>query len=211
MAAASNWYIIRAVPGSQRMARAIDGLPDYRKGESILERQCRDNGVEVYMPAFWETARHQRTNKLIERRYPIIVGYAFVNIAGEGFYKNVNKVESIQGFIKSGGVPIRFPAEDIGVLAAAEFERHGAYEKDRREREELYRKYRRNVLNKSLGLIFPKGRRKKIPLRMIAEEAIISLSPASRFRVQNILNELKALDDEEMACNSWRTHLESVA
>jgi len=191
--AASSWYIIRAVPGSQRMAKAIVGLPEYRKGETILERECRDAGVEVYMPAFWETARHQRTNKLIERRYPIIVGYAFVSISGEGFYKNVKNVDSIQGFIKSGGVPIRFPVDDIGVLAAAEFERRSAYENERREREELYRKYRRNVLNKSLGLIFPKGRRKKIPLRMIAEEAINSLSPASRYRVQNILNELKAL------------------
>lgn len=209
--AASNWYIIRAVPGSQRMAKAIVGLPEHRKGESILERQCRDAGVEIYMPAFWETARHQRTNKLIERRYPIIVGYAFVSIAGEGFYKNVKDVDSIQGFIKSAGVPVRFPEQDIGVLATAEFERRSAYEKERMDREELYRKYRRNVLNKSLGLIFPKGRRKKVPLRMIAEEAINSLSPASKWRVQNILNELKALDNEEMACNSGTDYLESVA
>lgn len=59
---ASNWYAVRAKPGTQRMARPLP-IPanitekerieaDRRKGESILERQLRQEGIDVYMPSF---------------------------------------------------------------------------------------------------------------------------------------------------------------
>lgn len=208
--AANHWYIVRVKPGTQRMAAAIPGLPPHRKGESIFERQCREAGVDCYMPSFWETALHQRTNKLIEKRCPFLVGYAFLNVGGEGFYSAFN-VDSVQSFIKSAGAPVSFPEPHVSALMLAEFERKQTYDFERMEREHLHRQYRRNALNRSLGLIFPKGRRKKIPLRMIAEGAIESLSPPSRQRVNAIINELKALDYEESACNSGTSYLESVA
>lgn len=192
------------------MAARRDGLPDRRRGESIVERECRNEGVEVYMPSFWVMLQHQRTNKLVEKRAPFLVGYAFVNIPESGFEK-VRTLDGVLCFVRGSNGPIAFKEEDLGVLILAEDERKRAYDAERNEKQAKSRQYRRNALNKSLGLVFPKGRRKKIPLRMLAEAEIDSLGAASRQRVLDIINELKALDNEEAACKSQPEQLISAA
>src|SRR5215217_3687729 len=72
------WYAIRTGIGAQRMAAANPALPDSRIGESIIERNMRDKGLDIFMPSFWVETKHRRTNSIIERRLPLLVGYAFV-------------------------------------------------------------------------------------------------------------------------------------
>lgn len=222
--AETNWYAIRAVPGSQRMARIIeasnDGLEtpeqtaarERRKGESIIERNLRNEGIDVYMPSFWSITQHQRTNRMSERRFPLMVGYVFVNIAERDFEK-VRRVEGVMCFMRPSPDrgPIAFRETDIGGLMLADFQKQQEWEREREARLVEGQKLRRNALNNRLGLIFPKGRRRKMPLRMAAEAAIDSLAPASRNHVLTILAELSAMDKEMEACRESSMKLYSAA
>lgn len=220
--AETNWYAVRTVPGSQRMARVLEPANDEteeqkatrerRKGESIVERNLRNEGIDVYMPSFWAITQHQRTNKMREKRFPLLIGYAFVNIRQRDFEK-VRGIEGVMCFLRPSPErgPIVFKDTDIGGLMLADFEKQQLWEREREERLIKAQSHRRNALNKRLGLIFPKGKRKKMPLRILAEAAIDGLSPASRQHVLLILNELKAMDQEMEACRMSTNHLHSAA
>ncbi len=222
MMADTNWYAVRAVPGAQRMARAIEPANDEteeqkasrerRKGESVLERNLRNEGIDVYMPSFWTITQHQRTNRMSEKRFPLLVGYAFVNIPQRDFEK-VRGVEGVMCFMRPSPDrgPIAFRDTDIGSLMFADFQAQQTWEREREQRLVTAQGFRRNVLNKRLGLVFPKGRRKNVPLRIMAETAIESLAPASRQQVLIILNELKAMDKEIEACRASSMALYSAA
>ena len=218
----TKWYAVRAVPGSQRMARAIEPANDEteeqkaarerRKGESILERNLRNEGIDVYMPSFWALKQHQRTNKMSEKRFPLLVGYAFVNIHQRDF-ERVRGVEGVMCFMRPSmdRGPIAFRDTDIGSLMFADFQAQQDWEREREERLSKAQGFRRNVLNMRLGLVFPKGRRKNVPLRVMAEGAIDSLAPASRQHVLAILKELQAMDKEMEACRASSMALYSAA
>ncbi len=220
--AETQWYAVRSVPGAQRMATILDPANDEteteklarerRRGESILERNLRGEGVDVYMPSFWDVTQHQRTNKLIERRFPLLVGYAFVNIEQRDF-ERVRNIEGVLSFVRPSfdRGPVVFRDTDIGSLMFADFQKQQQWEREREQRLTLSHAHRRNSLNKRLGLIFPKGRRKKVPIRMMAEAAIDELAPASRQHVLLIFNELRAMDEEMEACRARSTHLYSAA
>lgn len=220
---AEKWYIIRPMPWAQRMAARLPEPTkeeteqerlerERRRGESILERECRNNGIEVYMPSFWTTVKHQRTNKLINKRFPFMVGYAFVSVSAVDFEK-VRSMDSVMCFLKSSryGDNVALEEEDIGQLMLAEMLRKNDWERERHEKEALGRRQRRSNLTRSLGLIMPKGRRKKIPVRMYAEAEIDKLPPLVKSRVLHILKGLEDLDKEDAACNEARLGVKSVA
>lgn len=193
-----RWYAVRAVAGAQRMAAAVEDAAEHRIGESIVERNLRNEGIDVYMPSFWKDIRHQRTNKVIGKRFPLLVGYAFVLIR-EGDFERVRQVEGVSCFLRPS--PDRPPfhfrdADDIGVLMLADAERKMAYELERAEKQRLAREHRRNGLHHQLGLILPKGRRKKISMRYHAEQTMDQLSPGVKERVLSILKELDELEGE---------------
>ena len=71
-----------------------------------------------------------------------------------------------------------------------------AYELERAEKQRLAREHRRNGLHHQLGLILPKGRRKKISMRYHAEQTMDQLSPGVKERVLSILKELDELEGE---------------
>jgi hypothetical protein len=73
------------------------------------------------------------------------------------------------------------------------------------------REHRRREINRKIGLILPKGRRKKIPLRMMASAAINGLPPKTREYCRALLNELDSLEKREEACKEHRLTIESAA
>lgn len=207
-----RWYAIRARPGSQRMAKAIDDLPEARRGETVLERECRDKGVPVFVPSAWTVLKHHRTNKVIEKRFPIFPGYAFVRVSEEEFGL-VRQLDSFAYFLRSGrdADPSYFRDAEIFDLFLGDLQERDDYERTKKFREEEARTARRHALNRQLGLIFPKGRRKKIPVRLMAEAAINNMPPKTKERVLLILSELKSLDSEVDSCKSTTMPLESAA
>lgn len=195
----AKWYVVRAMPGTQRMASATPRSIEqqHRLGESIIERSIRNEGVDVYMPSFWRDVKHQRTNKIIAKRFPLLVGYVFVNIRERDF-ERVRRTDGVMCFLRLSPElpPASFSDEDIGALMLADMESKREYEAERQERERLAKQHRRNFLNRQLGLILPKGRRKKVSMRYAAEQAMAELSPAVKDRVQSIIKELECLDGE---------------
>jgi len=95
-AACSGTYeAIRVKPGYQRMAKAIEGCPEDRRGESIIERNLRNANIDVYMPAFWKELRKHRSRKLVERRMPLLVGYVFVRRDPRDGFDPVREVDGV--------------------------------------------------------------------------------------------------------------------
>lgn len=178
------------------MASMAANLPAKREGESIIERNLRNEGIDVYMPSFWQDVKHQRTNKVVAKRFPLLVGYVFVNIA-DGEFEKVRRTEGVMCFLRSsrdGGPACFREAEDIGTLMFADLERKSIYEQEREAKQKLANQQRRNALNRQLGLILPKGRRKKVSMRYAAEQAMEELSAPTRERVLLILKELESLE-----------------
>lgn len=193
----AKWYAVRAMPGTQRMAAATPRPVEqqHRMGESIIERNIRNEGFDVYMPGFWKDIKHQRTNKIMAKRFPLLVGYVFVNIRERDF-ERVRRTEGVMCFLRPSPdlPPASFKDEVIGALMLADMEAKRGYDIEREEREKLAKRHRRNALNRQLGLILPKGRRKKVSMRYAAEQAMNELSPATRERVLLILKELEGLE-----------------
>ncbi len=186
----SPWYAIRTVPGYQRMASPDERLPEKRRYESVIERNCRNEGFEVYMPSFFAETRHHRTNRIITKRFPLLVGYVFVDIPAMNF-EDLRSVDGVMCILHGGrGTgPIKFQGEDIGQVMLGEMEMYYKYLAER----EKQRKKRGDELRKGLRQIMPKGRAVRISMAEEAEKALDNLSTPVRGRVLGILNELNCL------------------
>ena len=209
----ATWYAVRIVPGAQKMARAIPNAPEHRVGETLLERECRNNGITIFMPSFWTVVRHQRTNKLIEKRFPLLVGYAFVRIDDKGFGA-VRDLNTVSYFLRGGGRYglASFPDETLVELYLAELDAKEQHSSLKRTGEAEVRKERRVILGRQLGTIFPKGRRKKVSIRMMAAAAMNSLTPKAKQRCASILEELEKLDRADVeSCKNPANPLTSAA
>lgn len=208
-----TWYAVRVAPGAQRMAKSLSTAHVERIGETLLERECREAGVSVFMPSFWTVVRHQRTNKLIEKRFPLFVGYAFVKIEDERFAL-ARDMKSISYFLRGGGFYglASFSDSKMLELYLADLEAKELHATMRRNGEADVRKERRVILGRQLGSIFPKGRRKKVPIRMMAAAAMSSLTPKAKSRCTAILEELENLDKlDAESCKSAANPLTSAA
>lgn len=196
----SRWYAIRVAPGYQRMAAADDRLPEKRRMESIIERNCRKDGFDIFMPSFYTELRHHRTKKIIRRRYPFLVGYAFVNLPKLNF-EELRRVDGVVCFLRGANYgPLEFQDGIIEALYFAEHERRQAFLYEQHCRNENERHEQIQHLRGQLRKILPKGRKARASMVEQAERAIDSLSPQIRERVQQILSELNSLmGDAEVA------------
>ena len=195
---AVRWYAIRVRPGYQRMAKAIEGASEGRRGESLVERNLRNEGIDVYMPAFWKEIRKHRSQKLIERRLPLLVGYAFVRRdPGDGFDR-IREVDGVGGMVslsRDGG-PIAFSEEDIRALMLAGFDKQQAYRFAKASATEEARHKRRKHLNTQLGRLLPRGRGRTVSLRYYAENNINKLDDKLKAHVLGIIELLDGLHDD---------------
>ncbi|ANL34096.1 transcription termination/antitermination NusG family protein [Rhizobium phaseoli] len=136
-----TWYAVKAAPGAQRCPSMRDGHD--RKGESIVERNLRNEGFEAFMPSYRIEVRHHRQGHWIERRFPIFVGYLFVNI-GPHDYRAVESVDGVSKILRYSKrfaekpMPFEFAQETIDRLRYIEWEQEQNFlvARARRQREE---------------------------------------------------------------------------
>ncbi|WP_312222582.1 transcription termination/antitermination NusG family protein [Rhizobium rhizoryzae] len=193
-----GWFAIRVTPGFQKMARLIADVDERRKGESIVERNLRNEGIDVYMPAFWKEIRRHRSRKLFARRFPLLVGYAFIyHDEGKGFDK-VRGVDGVSSILRMGsnGAPHIFRDEDLSEIAALAFLREQEFKRTRHEGIEDARARRRQSLNTELGRIIPKGRSRTNSLRQHAEAYLDTMVGGAKSRVLAIIQQLDDLQDD---------------
>ncbi|MBX4952084.1 MULTISPECIES: transcription termination/antitermination NusG family protein [Rhizobium] len=136
-----TWFAVKTAPGAQRCPSIREGHD--RKGESIIERNLRNEGFEAFMPSYRIEVRHHRQGHWIERRFPTFVGYLFINIGPDDFRKveEVDGVSKILRFTKSleqRPMPFAFPQETIDRLRYIEWEQEQNFllARARRQREE---------------------------------------------------------------------------
>ncbi|MGY5793680.1 transcription termination/antitermination protein NusG len=195
---AVRWYAIRVNPGYQRMAKAIEGAPEERVGESIIERNLRNENIDVYMPAFWKEVRRHRSRKLVERRMPLLVGYAFIRRDPRDGFDPVREIDGVGGIVslsRDGG-PVAFSEEDLQRLMLAGFNSHQEYRFNRATLVEDARHKRRKHLNTELGRLLPKGRSRTVSLRYHAEACIGELDDRLKAHVLGIMELLDGLEDD---------------
>ncbi|WP_457814158.1 transcription termination/antitermination NusG family protein [Sinorhizobium meliloti] len=189
----SRWYAIRTAPGYQRMASADERLPESRRMESIIERNCRKDGFDIFMPSFYTELKHHRTKQILQKRFPFLVGYAFVNLPRLNF-EELRRVDGVVCFLRDAKYgPLEFPDEEIEVLYFAEHERRQAFLYEQHCRKENERHEQIQHLRGQLRKILPKGRKARVSMVDQAERAIDSLSPQIKERVQKIISELNSL------------------
>ena len=146
------------------------------------------------------------------KRFPYLSTYAFIKAEGEKLerLRQSNYVATV--LRKPGGEGyVTFSHEYLVPLFVRNLEVVDAIVAFRAEQAELGRKLQREALNRQLGNIFPKGRRKRVSIRLLAEGSINSLPPRTKQRCQDILKELRALDDLTGSCNLQNTALHSAA
>ncbi len=189
----SRWYAIRVVPGYQRMAAVDERLPESRRMESIIERNCRKDGFDIFMPSFYTELRHHRTKQTLQKRFPFLVGYAFVNLPRLNF-EELRRVDGVVCFLRGANYgPLEFPDGTIEALYFAEHERRQAFLYEQHCRKENERHEQIQHLRGQLRKILPKGRKARVSMVDQAEKAIDSLSPQIKERVQKIIRELNIL------------------
>jgi len=189
----SRWYAIRTAPGYQRMAAVDERLPESRRMESIIERNCRKDGFDIFMPSFYTELRHHRTKQILQKRFPFLVGYAFVNLPRLNF-EELRRVDGVVCFLRGANYgPLEFPDGIIEALYFAEHERRQAFLYEQHCRKENERHEQIQHLRGQLRKILPKGRKARVSMVDQAERAIDSLSPQIKERVQKIISELNGL------------------
>ena len=193
-----GWFAIRVTPGFQRMARHVEDSAENLKGESIVERNLRIKGIDVYMPSFWREIRRHRSRKLIARRFPLLVGYAFIRHEEARGFQVVRDVDGVNGVLRVGkdGQPHMFSDDDLSEIAALAFQKEQDFRWTRHQAIETAKVKRRDKLNAQLGRIVPKGRSRVSSLREHAEKYIGMMAEAKKARVLSIIQQLDALEDD---------------
>ncbi|MBB3453914.1 transcription antitermination factor NusG [Rhizobium sp. BK313] len=193
MAAKELWYCIRTAPGAQRNAKAPEGTPGLL--ECVIERNLRNEGFRVFMPTVHYEVRHSRTKKWVERRFPLLVGYAFVDMFGKQF-EDVRRVEGVMCFLRrsvSSG-PYMMPERDISALIAIEEENRALIHKRRAEREARDRRALHQTTRKDREQILPKDTIATIcgksPFSGLVARVI---GPSSRGKVKAVIETLDSM------------------
>lgn len=181
-----RWYAIRTAPGSQRSPSITGDLPHQRgkDGCSIIERNLRNEGIDVFMPCVRRDVIHHRTRKWIDKCFPLLVGYAFVNLP-KGNFGQFEEVDGVSGFVRPGNSrfcePLVFPEGLIGKLRFTEFELEQQFLQQRlyrQRRQELWAQMDQQRPSRAeMRKLFPRGSR--LVLR--------PSSPVARFPV-NVLS-----------------------
>ncbi len=98
------------------MAAVDERLPESRRVESASERNCRKDGFDIFMPSFYKELKHHRTNQIIQKRFPFLVGCAFVGLPRLNF-EELRSVEGVECFLRGANYgPLEFPDSTIGTL-----------------------------------------------------------------------------------------------
>lgn len=176
----SRWYAIRVAPGYQRMAAVDERLPESRRMESIIERNCRKDGFDIFMPCFYTELRHHGTKQILQKWFPFLVGYAFVNLPRLNF-KELRRVDGVVCFLRGANYgPLEFPDGTIEALYFADHERRQAFLYEQHCRKENERHEQIQHLRGQLRKILPKGRKAGVSMVDDAESAIDFLSRRSK-------------------------------
>jgi transcription antitermination factor NusG len=157
MTSKERWFAIRTRPGTQRQAKPRIGEKNDRIGEFIIERNLRDAGFDVFMPSIYREIRHHRTEEYIVKRFPLMVGYSFVNDP-RSFYA-LGETDGVSGILGVAGMPMRINTSSVQSIRDAEDRELELMERRRLARIQKEKQLSRKLTRKEARELFPKNHR----------------------------------------------------
>lgn len=139
-----TWHVIMLSPGALRPDR-------FRPNETIVSRSLKEGGFSYYMPFERRAIIHAKTKKRIERQFPLMPGYGFVeNVTN---FEALRKCNGVNDVIKSAGKPIEIRPALVGEVRDAEQAINAEY-----DRKEIARQKREAMGSRALvAESFPVG------------------------------------------------------
>lgn len=139
---AAKWYALRLKPGASRPSRHDERLTN-------VEWSLKREGMSCYMPMELAMKIHHRSKLPIDKKFPLVPGYAFMQAGHDQNWKKVAECDFVASVIGVGGTPIPLPDEQIEKVQKAENDLRELYEyhKARRayEEEQRLRKVTRRI------------------------------------------------------------------
>lgn len=202
----AHWVAIRVKPGYQRMASKWEAANAERQMETIIERNLRTERFEVFMPGFCVETRHHRTKQWMQKRFPMLVGYAFVNLPRFNF-EELRTVEGVMCLLKpvKEMPPVRFSEADIASLRNAEEEAHQNFLQRREQRIRAEAAKDRKLPRRQLEKMFPAN-----STAVIADGAPFEgmlarvLGPSSRGKVKAVIDTLNGFTSIDIPLENLR-------
>lgn len=157
MASNERWYAVKTRPGTQRQAKPRVGEAADRKGEFIIERNLRDAGFDIFMPSTYREIRHHKTEEFIVKRFPLMVGYSFVNDP-HSFWA-LSECDGVSAILGIAGMPMRISTADVKSIREAEDREVEQMERRRLARIQKEKQLDRKLTRREARELFPKNRR----------------------------------------------------
>jgi transcription antitermination factor NusG len=144
----TNWYAIRLKPNAQRLSKQDARLTN-------IEWSLSQEGIEHYLPQERREIIHHRTKKPIDKRYPLIPGYAFV--CGVDDWLKLHKCDFVAGVLGVRGTPMSIRSSHVEAIMAAEEKIREDYEKAKAFRRQKERERDEHIPQRRLRVMFPAG------------------------------------------------------
>lgn len=150
MAANTSWYALRLKPGAARPYRNDARLTN-------IEWSMTQEGLSCYMPMELVLKIHHRTKKPIDKRFPIIPGYAFMEAGPGQNWEKVRDCDFVASIIGSAGRPLPIPLEWIVLVKQWEDQWLKSYEYKKMLKAMEEERRTQKVTRRSVSEQFPAG------------------------------------------------------
>lgn len=106
-----HWFVIRLKPGASAPSRQDSRI-------SKIEYSLKRAGVEYYFPVERSEKIHKRTKVLLDKRRPLMPGYAFVFDVQDWY--QLHRIDFVAGVLSVAGKPVLIREDLINGVREAE-------------------------------------------------------------------------------------------
>lgn len=142
-----SWFAIRLSPGASRPHRFYPGCQ--------VEVALRQAKIDHYFPVELHSKRHHRTGEYLDKRFPLIPGYAFVREQND--WKALTKVDYVSCAVHVGGNPMKIPEREMDLIRAAEESIREIYEYQKALRIHKEQQIAHRMTSREAKRMFPEG------------------------------------------------------
>lgn len=143
-----EWYAIRLKPMAARESKQDHRLTN-------IEFALRQEGFEYFFPLERKEIIHHRTKKPIDKRFPMIPGYAFVDRPGN--WLRLRQTDFVAGILGVSGTPIVISKPIIDAIKETEEDFSEAYERQKEARRQKERDAEKHIPQRRARQLFPAG------------------------------------------------------
>lgn len=144
----TSWYAIRLKPMAARPSKHD---PRYTN----IEYALGSAGIEHYMPLDRKEIIHHRTKKPLDKKFPLIPGYAFVCDVTDWF--ELHRVDYVAGVLGIRGTPMTLHNSDIDQIREAEAAILAKYEADKARRKAEREMRENHLTQRRARMLYPAG------------------------------------------------------